>query len=351
MNAREVIDRTTDTGDQTNLCVVLRGVGSAGLEALLVADELGRWSIPGGHTQDTESHAEACVREVREETGLDVEVQPLMWADHVARKIPANVFYAIVTDGGDQIKPGGGDVTKVWWAPVSNLGPGLNGTDRLVIQVAANRVHDPQGLVDDAAMQAESQGFAVAEIVARPAPLSEGIHIQLRGAAAMTYLTRLHEWATSLQWPTQIVQQRQYDSTTAALERASRQRKLTPMLEAMLLTADAVWHYDSTIAKRLHEGVIILEASEGIAQQHLLNRGMPADLLENMLSRIPQPTVMLDVGDTFNTAEFQMLKDSIEQMKNADNKESTVDGALAAFKTIVENFTPPGYTVVNPGAD
>ena len=185
MNDAEMLtDRATDTGDQTNLCVVLSGAGEAGLKVLLVADEKGRWSIPGGHAKDTESHAEAAVREVSEETGLTVEVQPLMWADHAARKIASNVFYAVV-DGEPALQPGGGDVTKAIWVGLNDLGS-LNGTDRLVVQVAANRVHNPQGIVDDAVEVAESLGFAVGNVAAPP-PVTAGIYVKRNGKSPSIY--------------------------------------------------------------------------------------------------------------------------------------------------------------------
>ena len=37
------------------------------------------WMVPGGGIEDNESSKEAAVREVKEETGLDVEVEKLVW--------------------------------------------------------------------------------------------------------------------------------------------------------------------------------------------------------------------------------------------------------------------------------
>ncbi|HEU5267290.1 MAG TPA: NUDIX domain-containing protein [Jatrophihabitans sp.] len=53
----------------------------------------GSWSIPGGRCLAGESPADACVREVQEETGLPVSV--LRWAGRVERAAPDGRRYLI----------------------------------------------------------------------------------------------------------------------------------------------------------------------------------------------------------------------------------------------------------------
>lgn len=333
MTAKTLVERATDTGDYTNLCVVLRGVGTADLQVLLVADEIGRWSIPGGHVKNNETNAEACQREVKEETGLAVEVQPLIWAAHAARKIPSNIFYA-VAEGDSELKPGGGDVTKAIWVPLDKLGE-LNGTDRLVIHVAANRVHNPQQLVDDAVEMAESLGFAVGNVTAPPPPVP-GIYLKLFGSAAVDCANHLAEWALNLRWPTTTVTTALCESSQTALERAAGTRRLTPMLESLLLISDALWRYESRIAPGLAKGEIVLEIGPELDMQRLLKRGMPDDLLENLIRRLPLPVATFRVTDQLDLNELQVLKDVVEQMKNPD-------GPLAEAENPV-NCTNCGHT-------
>lgn len=66
-----------------HLLVVQRGRGVA----------TGRWSLPGGRVEPGETLAAAVIRELREETGLDVEVGPLCG---IAERISEQAHYVII---------------------------------------------------------------------------------------------------------------------------------------------------------------------------------------------------------------------------------------------------------------
>lgn len=69
------------SGDKRTLCAgaVVRDESGRVLLVLRANEpSRGQWSVPGGRVEEGESAREAVVREVREETGLDVQVGDLL---------------------------------------------------------------------------------------------------------------------------------------------------------------------------------------------------------------------------------------------------------------------------------
>ncbi|MDQ6650169.1 MAG: NUDIX domain-containing protein [Actinomycetota bacterium] len=83
---------------------------------------VGLWSVPGGRVEDGESIDAAVAREVREETGLDVEVGPLV--GRVERPgLGAEVYdiwdHTAVVTGGTLLA--GDDADEVRWVTAAEL--------------------------------------------------------------------------------------------------------------------------------------------------------------------------------------------------------------------------------------
>ena len=333
MNVNDLIQQVTDTVDQSNLCAVFRA-GKTGLEVALVADEKGRWSIPGGHAQGTESHADACLREVNEETGLELEeVHPLVLLNHAARRKPVTMFYATVKPDAE-LTPGGGDVTQAIWVPVNKLGI-LNGSDRLAIALAARRIHNPDELIEQAASLAEEQGYAVMNVIAPPEAVP-GIHVHLTGATAAPVAARLAEWAAEKQWPVKVIATSLCESSEDALQRAHQNRHLTPELESLLRTADILWRYESQVAPALKEGQIVIETGPALDTGSLVKRGLAPDLLECLVDRLPKPVIILDVWENLDTA---CLKEAIEDIKNSEDVDpASYVSALPSRKSYLQSL-------------
>ncbi|MGH3345226.1 MAG: NUDIX hydrolase, partial [Carbonactinosporaceae bacterium] len=82
----------------------------------------GLWSLPGGRVEPGETDAEALAREVREETGLDVSVGPLIGT--VERPGPEDAVYevrdylAVVAGGAVRA---GDDASEARWVSRAEL--------------------------------------------------------------------------------------------------------------------------------------------------------------------------------------------------------------------------------------
>jgi ADP-ribose pyrophosphatase YjhB (NUDIX family) len=105
--------------------VVLRGD-----EILLIrrarGAAVGKWAIPGGRVEFGEGLKDALVREVREETGLDVTVGRFLgWAERMGDE-PGPYHYVILDFAAEATDPAatpqaGDDADDVAWVPTNAL--------------------------------------------------------------------------------------------------------------------------------------------------------------------------------------------------------------------------------------
>lgn len=96
--------------DDGRLLLVRRGHGPAA----------GEWSVPGGRVEAGETLAEAVVREVREETGLESVCGPLVgWVE----RIGLDYHFVILDFAVSVLEPGppqaGGDAAEAAWVPLT----------------------------------------------------------------------------------------------------------------------------------------------------------------------------------------------------------------------------------------
>jgi ADP-ribose pyrophosphatase YjhB (NUDIX family) len=85
----------------------------------------GYWAVPGGRQQRGETMREAVIREVREETGLIVDVGDVVWAGDIMDGAQPPAYHYVVVDFAATPTGGhleaGDDAAEVRWVPMEEV--------------------------------------------------------------------------------------------------------------------------------------------------------------------------------------------------------------------------------------
>ena len=83
---------------------------------------VGLWSVPGGRVEPGETMAAAVVREIHEETGLRVEVGPLIgWVERISPEHHFVIFDFAATVIGETLLVAGDDAAAADWVALETL--------------------------------------------------------------------------------------------------------------------------------------------------------------------------------------------------------------------------------------
>ena len=113
--------------------------GDAGMEVLLIKRKNGgHWAFPKGHVEKKETEAETALREIKEETGLKVELDT-SFREIVAYSpkpgVMKDVIYFAAKAKKDHARPQLEEVLEICWkSPQEALGLVTYATDRQVLQ-------------------------------------------------------------------------------------------------------------------------------------------------------------------------------------------------------------------------
>ena len=99
-----------------------------------------RWDLPGGRIARTESFEEGLVREVREETGLEVRVGRLLVVDTKRKHRVVLIFEAEVVGGEERARPA--EIRRLGWFPADRLPEGTDEITRSRVELAERAVTD-----------------------------------------------------------------------------------------------------------------------------------------------------------------------------------------------------------------
>ncbi len=119
MNPTQILDEYSSGG------VVYRPTNIGYDIALIHRDRHNDWSLPKGHIEPGETREQACLREIKEETGLDAHiVQPLGKAVYFFRSstgelIRKTVYHYLMQATTTRLSGPNWEVTEARWVPIT----------------------------------------------------------------------------------------------------------------------------------------------------------------------------------------------------------------------------------------
>lgn len=97
------------------------------------AQSTGKYGLPKGHREDPETEWDCAIRELKEETGIDLEEVPfsMLWE--------SNGFFVLSASlECYQLRPDKREVASVFWMPVEGLGAWINRENTNINNVSRN---------------------------------------------------------------------------------------------------------------------------------------------------------------------------------------------------------------------
>lgn len=104
-------------------------------KVLMIQHNQGHWDFPKGHVEEGETEIQTAIREVKEETNIDVSVKPKhrYTVEYSPKEgVIKEVVYFVATKNSDECRPQESEVQKVEWVEVNEA------VDRVTFDVTRN---------------------------------------------------------------------------------------------------------------------------------------------------------------------------------------------------------------------
>lgn len=106
-------------------CIAYRRNGR--IYVLMILDRFGYWTFPKGKVEDNESLEETATREVKEETGIDVEIERYLGETHYTYihsekgEVDKTVHWFLAKAVSFNISPAYGEITRADWIELESV--------------------------------------------------------------------------------------------------------------------------------------------------------------------------------------------------------------------------------------
>lgn len=237
------------------------------LEVLLVTrksdPQKGKWCLPGGHADEGETIEDAAIRELKEESGIELNKDDLIkvgidqsgesgrdqsqpFVDAVfAAKFPPNATPHAGSDAG-----------TVRWYPVDKV-PDLAFNHKEFVEMAKDKIDDKK-MFEWVMKEFFNNEHVILEDKRRVQNGTLIVFDGVDGAGKTTQADKLFDWLKDNDYDVVRSNWKSSEILTKAIKKAKKKKILTPKLYSLLHMADMLLRYEQDITKALANGSIVI---------------------------------------------------------------------------------------------
>jgi dTMP kinase len=284
------------------------------LEVLLVKDEDGKWSFPGGQLNTAETAEEAAWRELKEETAVvpdKLHFLKTIYHDKENKLKVSHVFYTEIAK--DTKIKSASDVEKSKWYPAKEKIDleGLSKPKKEAIEACVNRMYHYKEELKEA--------LALVKKYNLPVLLTEGkkrtdsgflvVMEGIDGAGKSTQCKALKKLLERKGWKVTMTEWNTSPHIAKAIRKGKKEKWLSPTLYSLLHASDMVWRYENVIKPALNEGHIVLcDRYHYTSYVRDQLRGMNKEVLDRIYENFAEPNMVLHFKVTPRMAVERLMQ-------------------------------------------
>jgi dTMP kinase len=291
-------------------------------QLLLVKDDEGGWSFPGGQLDNEETAEQAAWRELKEETGVNPEKMDFLktiYHDKPNKLKVSHIFYTEVSR--DTPLKARDDVEKSQWVDTTNneILKKLSHPKKELIKLASKKVYDAKKEVKEHLYQAIALNLPVKNLSnnllseAKHKKTSNGYLIVFEGidgGGKSTQRKLLKKWLENKKWKVTVSKWGTSPAISELLKKAKNEKWLTPILFSLLHASDMLWRYENEIQPALDKGhVVICDRYYYTSYVRDLLRGVNKKLLDEVYQKFLEPDLVIHFQVNPRLAIERLLKD------------------------------------------
>jgi len=270
-----------DNGSRTEVLTVKRGF----------AEEADKWCLPGGHIREYECPEEGARRELKEETGLDIQ-KLIRINKYYSLHAPEDTIYASIVE--DKFIISGTDAFDAKWVDIGNQ------------EFLQSLAFEHAKFVMEAYTKLYGRELAIVKLNECISSFGKRIILEnktkgklvvfcgIDGSAKSTNLKILHKWLKDNDYKVATTKWNSSDYLSEVIKAGKEKKILTPLLYSLLHAADLLCRYDTEILPALSEGKIVL-ADRYIYTSMVRDgvRGIDRKIIELIYKDLVRPDIII----------------------------------------------------------